>query len=559
MLHKPTLLAIGYIAQKSSRGMEMNKGTNDQPTYDYIVVGTGPAGAAVARKLTDDHQNSMLVLEAGDNNSKEQPIRDSLFAPPFILTDDFFPQYFWQGKSVPQKNVKNRTFDWTGGRTLGGGSSINNNQYVRPSQVNMKRWENLLGPLWSPEQETYQFSKLETYNGQTQNPNARGYNGQLAIRQAPANPTSMTEKLVTAMERATGFTRILDYNDPNTPLGPFTRWQLYQTPYGQRESADTAFLSPDVMNGNGEGVNGRRLLVSYNSTVQRVIFDNEKRAIGVEFLKDGNCYYAYARKKIIISAGMNSPQLLMLSGIGPADILDKAGIPVVHHNANVGKNMTTHPVNTAMFTTNTTDKALPEADPFALYTGGAFLPDPTPGADPNRRGVQLIGQIGTGGMLSIVLILLEPKSQGTVRIQNADPLKIVLADVEFLNNQSDLETIKNVYKVYIKNIVQELSKIDSHYQLVTPTLETIQDDSKLEAFIKENLGPTHHIQGTLRMAPNEESGVVNATGEVFGVKDLIVADDSIAPFVSDGNTSAPAFFIGANIADQLVKQDEGNA
>ncbi|ARF16082.1 GMC family oxidoreductase [Sporosarcina ureae] len=537
----------------------MNKGTNSQPTYDYIVVGTGPAGAAIARKLTDDNQNSVLVLEAGDNNSKEQPIRDSLFAPPFILTEDFFPQYFWQGKGVPQKNVKDRSFDWTGGRTLGGGSSINNNQYVRPSQANMKQWENLLGPLWSPEQETYQFSQLEKYNGQTQNPNARGYNGKLDIRQAPAYPTSMVEKLVTAIERATGFTRILDYNDPNTPLGPFTRWQLYQTPYGQRESSDTAFLSPDVMKESGEGVGGRRLLVTYNSTVQRVIFDNNKRAIGVEFFKEGNCYYAYARKKVIVSAGINSPQLLMLSGIGPADTLNKAGISVVHHNANVGKNMTTHPVNTSMFTTNPNDKALPDADPFALYTGGAFLPDPTPGADPNRRCVQLIGQIGAGGMLSIILIVLEPKSQGTVRIQNADPLKIVLADAGFLNNRSDLETIKNIYRVYIKSIAEELAKIDSHYQLVTPTLETIQDDSKLEAFIKDNLGPTHHIQGTLRMAPNENQGVVNAMGEVFGVENLIVADDSIAPFVSDGNTSAPAFFIGANIADQLLRQDCKNS
>ncbi|PIC80771.1 dehydrogenase [Sporosarcina sp. P18a] len=536
----------------------MNRDANNQSTFDYIVVGTGPAGATIARKLTDTKQNSVLVLEAGDNNSKEQPIRDSLFALPSILTDDFFPQYFWQGKSVPQKNVNGRSFDWTGGRTLGGGSSINNNQYVRPSQANMKQWENLLGPLWSPEQQTYQFSQLENYNGQTENPNARGYNGQLDIRQAPANPTTMAEKLVTAMEKATGFKRILDYNDPNTPLGLFTRWQLYQTPYGQRESADTAFLSSDVMTENGEGVNGRRLLVSYNSTVQRVIFDNERRAIGVEFLKEGKCYYAYARKKVIVSAGINSPQLLLLSGIGPSDSLNKAGIPVVHHNANVGKNMTTHPVNTTTFTTNPNDKALPDADPFALYTGGAFLPDPTPGADPNRRGVQLIGQIGTGGMLSIVIILLEPKSRGSVRIQNGDPLKIALADADFLNKRSDLETIKNIYRVYIKNIAKELSNIDSHYQLVTPTLETIHDDNKLELFIHENLGPTHHIQGTLRMAPNEENGVVNATGEVYGVKDLIVADDSIAPFVSDGNTSAPAFFIGGNIAEHLVRQDRMN-
>lgn len=531
----------------------MNQGTDSHSMFDYIIVGTGPAGAVLARKLTDDKKTSVLVLEAGDNNSGEQPIRDSLFAPPFILTDDFFPQYFWQGKGIPQKNVKGRTFEWTGGRTLGGGSSINNNQYVRPSQANMKQWENLLGAMWSPERETSQLSKMENYNGITNNPNARGYNGLLDIRHTPAHPTDMTNKLVLAMKKATGLKEILDYNDPNTPIGPFTRWQLYQTPYGSRESSDTAFLSKDVMTANGQGVNGRKLLVSYHSTVQRVIFDNNKRAIGVEFIKNGKCYCAYVHKKVIVSAGINSPQLLMLSGIGHTEELHKAGIPVIHHNPNVGRNMTTHPVTTATFTTNPNDKALPADDPFALYTGGAFLPDPSPEANPNRRGVQLIGQITPEGKLNVVIILLEPQSRGTVKIQNSDPLKIVLANPGFLQNQADLESLKNIYKVYIKQIAMELSKIDSKYQLASPTLETINDDSKLEAFIKENIGPTHHIQGTLRMGPNESEGVVNAAGEVYGVKNLIVADDSIAPFVSDGNTSAPAFFIGANIADELLR------
>lgn len=156
-------------------------------------------------------------------------------------------------------------------------------------------------------------------------------------------------------------------------------------------------------------------------------------------------------------------------------------------------------------------------------------------------------------MLNIVFFLLEPKSRGSARIQNDDPLKIVLADEGFLNTPTDLESIKNVYKTYIKTISTELSRIDPRYQLVSPTLETINDDRKLEMYIKKNLGSTHHIQGTLRMAPDEKSGVVNAQGQVYGVKDLIVADDSIAPFASDGNTSAPAYLIGANIAGQLLR------
>ncbi len=441
----------------------MNQGNDERSTFDYIVIGTGPAGSVLAKKLTDDKKTSVLVLEAGDNNSGDRPVRDSLFAPPTILTDDFLPEYFWQGKGVPQKDLNNRTIEWTGGRTLGGGSSINNEQYVRPSQTNMKQWENTLGSFWSPEQETYQFTKLEKYNGGTYNPNARGYGGRLNIRQTPANPTDMAEKFVSAMEQAAGFPRILDYNDPNTPLGPFTRWQLYQMPNGIRESADTAFLSPDVMTRDGRGTYGRRLMVSFKSTALRVLFNSEKRAIGVEFLREGKCVRAYTRKKVIVSAGINSPQLLMLSGIGASEVLNTAGIPVICHNPNVGRHLTTHSINTVSFTTNPNDKPLPDEDPYALYTGGAFLPDPTPGSDRNRRGVQIIGQTGPNRMLNIIFFLQEPKSRGSVRIQNDDPLKIVLADEGFFNHPADLESVKNVFRVYIKNIAAALARIDSKY------------------------------------------------------------------------------------------------
>lgn len=519
--------------------------------FDYIVIGTGPGGATLAKKLTDDKRISLLLLEAGDNNSEDRPVRDSLFAPPFILTDDFFPNYFWQGKGIPQPNVHTRSFPWTGGRLLGGGSSINNEQYVRPTPANMKLWENELGPNWSPERETYQFKQLENYNGVTYNTEARGYKGRLNIRQTPAHPTIMAQKFVAATENATGYAEILDYNDPKTPLGPFTRWQLYQTPTGTRESADTAFLSSAIMTKDGQGVNGRQLLTSFESTASRILFDDNKRAIGVEYFQRGRCYQAFA-KKIIISAGINTPKLLMLSGIGPMNVLKQAGIPVVHANDNVGKNLTTHSVNTATFTTNPNDRALPENDPFALYTGGAFLPNPTPGTEQNRRGVQIIGQINNKGMLNIVFFLLEPKSRGQLTIQSGDPLKVIRADPGFINDLDDLASLKNIYKVYIKNIATELAKIDHHYKLTTPSLEIIEDDVQLEQFIKDNLSPTHHIQGTARMAKDERTGVVNAKGEVFGVKNLLIADDSIAPFPSDGNTSAPAFFIGANIADQLL-------
>jgi choline dehydrogenase len=529
-----------------------SKGNSKELTFDYIVIGTGPAGAVIAKTLSDNKKTSVLVLEAGENNDSDDPIRDSTMAPE--LEEHFLAQYFWQGEGVPQEELSERKFEWTTGRLLGGGSSINGMQYVRPTSAVFREWERLLGSQWSPEQAIERFETLEKYNGNTNNPDARGYNGRLDIRQAPVNPTTIAKKLVSAIEQATGFKEILDYNDPKTPLGSFTRWQLYQNPDGQRESSSTAFLSSDIMTPNGSGVNGRKLSVFFQSTALRVLFD-KKCAVGVEFLKEGKFKYTYARKKVIISAGIHSAQLLMLSGIGDTIQLEKAGIPVVFENPNVGKNLRNHTLNFAVFSTNPNDNIQPLHVPNALYTGGAFLPDPTPGADQNRRGVQLIG-LDSNGELTIVIIVLDPISSGSIKIQSNDPLKIVLADEGLIKNPADLEAIKNIYKIYIKDIAEKFAAMDQAYQLISPTSDIIDDDAKLEEFIKQTFGHNHHHQGALRMAPLEYGGVVDNEGRVHGVKDLIVADDSIIPFSVDGNTSAPSYLIGLTIAQQLIKRND---
>ncbi|EJL23916.1 GMC family oxidoreductase [Brevibacillus sp. BC25] len=531
--------------------MSEGKQKDKKIIFDYIVVGTGPAGSVIAKKLTDDKKTSVLVLEAGENNDRDTPISNSTFA--LELEELYLPQYFWQGEGVPQEKVNERSFEWTTGRLLGGGTSINTQQYVRPTSAVFQHWEKLLGPLWSPKNATRSFRKMENYNGKTNNKEVHGYKGLIDIRQAPENPTPMSKKLVSAIEKATGFRKILDYNDPKTPLGPFMRWQLFQQPNGRRESASTAFLSSDIMTTAGQGVNGRKLQVFFKSTALRVLFKN-KRAIGVEFLKEGKRVRAYTRRKVIISAGINSSQLLMLSGIGPAKMLKDAGIPIVFANPHVGKNLRNHTLNFAEFSANPKDNPLPDDDPNALFTGGAFLPDPTPGSNKTRRAVQLIG-IGSKGKLMIAILFLKPKSRGSIKIQSNDPLKIVLADEGYLNNPADLEAVKNCYKVYIKKIAAQLTAIDRSYRLISPTLDIINNNRKLEEFIKNNFDHNHHEQGALRMAPLSKGGVVDSQGQVHGVKDLIVADDSIIPFTVDGNTSAPAYLIGNTIAQQLLKQN----
>ncbi|MDP4132923.1 MAG: GMC family oxidoreductase [Bacillota bacterium] len=524
----------------------------NEQKFDYIVVGGGTAGATVAKILSDNRKNSVLLLEAGEDNDNDQPITNSTFAP--VLQNLFFPQYFWQGEGVPQEELNNRTFRWTTGRLLGGASSVNRQLWVRPTDAVISKWEELLGPLWAPQAVIERFKALEKYNGQTDNPEARGFNGRVDVRQAPVEPTVMAQKLALAIEQATGFEQILDYNNPDTPIGPFTRNQYTQHPDGTRESSSTAFLTPDVVDNEGFGVNGRKLRVLTKTTALRIIFCGET-ARGVSYLKNGKPCEVFANKKVIVSAGIKSPSLLMRSGIGPADELINAGIDVVKDNPNVGQHMANHSIIPVVFSTNPNDPATPPNDPNAHLIAGAFLPDPATGSNPTLRAVQL-EPFFSNNTLIVGVSPIQPKSRGTVEIQSSDPLKIELGDEEFLDNPDDLRLLMDTFTIYIKNIATALSNIDPQYQLLSPTMDIINNPVRLEAFIRQNLGLAFHEESTLRMARSEADGVTNFRGEVFGVENLVVADNSIIPFTADGNTSAPAYLIGFTIAHQLLREDE---
>jgi choline dehydrogenase len=311
-----------------------------------------------------------------------------------------------------------------------------------------------------------------------------------------------------------------------------------------------------VVNEEGFGVNGRKLRVLTKSTALRILF-SDKTARGVEFLREGYCCRAFARKKVIVSCGIKSPKLMMLSGIGPAGELKKAGIPVIYDNPNVGMNMANHSIIAVSFSTNPTDIPAQQEDKNAHLIAGAFLPSPTPGANPKLREIQ-IEPFLSGNTLIVGVSPIQPKSRGNVKIQSDDPLKIELGDEEFLDNPDDFQLLKDTFTTYIKNIATALSTIDSNYQLISPTLDIINNNTQLENFIRQNLSLTFHEESTLRMARSAEDGVTNFRGEVFGVENLVVADNSIIPFTADGNTSAPAYLIGLTIAQQILEEEANN-
>lgn len=544
---------------------------------DYVVVGVGLAGSVLCNLLSGDNKTSVIGIEAGNNNIYDNPIKISAFAGvEYNLTENYFPEYFWQQKPVPngslvnmnQATPNNSSFincslipnnqsdtnagDYTTGRILGGGSSINGQQYVRGTRGFYDQWSQIGGDIWSFENAVKNYIELEKYYGLTPNPCAHGYKGPMYIRQAPTNTTTIADDFVSAVTQATGLNRIHDddYNDtnPNAYVGPFGRWELFQYPDGTRAGAAEDFLNNNVINNQGAGLDGRRLLILLKTTALNIIWD-EKTARGVNVLSNGKFYKVYAKKEVIVCLGIHSSEFLQRSGVGPANLLKCLKIPVVYNNPNVGNGFTNQTFVTAVFNSPEIP-AVPLNDPNALYAGGAFLPTLISQDDPNLRGYQLIGGSSGPGNFSILVIHLQPHSEGAIRIQSTDPLTISLVDNNYFGDPTDVQAYVAAFQTYIKSIANSLS--NKGFELTSPTLEQINDTASLTEYILSTFEHTHHWLRSNRMSQDPCNGVVDSLGRVFGVNKLRIVDSSIIPLQNDGNTSAPVFLLSWIISKSII-------
>jgi choline dehydrogenase-like flavoprotein len=320
-----------------------------------------------------------------------------------------------------------------------------------------------------------------------------------------------------------------------------------------RGSSSTIFLNPTVMTTDGQGVDDRKLKILFNSTAAKVIWENNK-AIGVEYIQDHKINHVYARKAVIVTAGLKSSAFLLRSGVGPKNVLDSLKIPVVYNNPNVGKNLIDQPHISLFFQTNMNDTPLDDNrlknNPNEVFSQIAWLPDPE--GNSKIRAFRMVTINLEPGLATLFLDLNQEKSRGSISINSQDPFDEPVIDSGILNNPEDLSLFIRGFQTYVAAINKSFQAIDPEYKLIYPDPKIINDKKLLTEFIKQEIALTMHFQGHCKMAPLNQGGVVDSTGHVYGVQNLLVADDSVIPVPTDGSTLATAYLVAANIGRILL-------
>lgn len=538
---------------------------------DIIVIGGGAAGCILMSELSKSF--SVIGIEGGLNLT-EDPAIEAVGLPAFLLPSTGRAKYFWPGwtQSLPMPGLNGRTSDWTTGMLLGGGSSINGLYYGRGSNAMYSRWEGISGSRnWSLDNILATFNALENYQGLTITPGARGVNGPVNVLQTPTISQITSQVLLPATQAAfPGLPTVLDYNDPTIENCIAPRSQWFIDPTGtKRVSSATAYLNRSVMIPEGQGVNGHKLFMLYDSVAVKILFNKHGRAKKVKYVQDGKVFQAKARKAVVLASGINSSKLLQLSGIGPSEVLRNAGIKPVFINENVGKHLQNHPLIFITMLADPNLSGVPPGAPYAFTIHNVYLPV-VGGSSSDPRMLQMLFEFipataVTPALLAVGFDLLNPVSEGSVNIQSDNTYQIAAADDGFYKNPIDLANMKSAVSVYIRALLDQLNIL---YPFPSPYFRPIlsdpinlvilsgYNDAVVEQYVKNNSNLSldiHHFVSHCKMASLEAGGVVDGNTLVYGTKNVFVADNSICPVMPDINTTGPAMMIGLR-ASEILKR-----
>ncbi|WP_282153334.1 GMC family oxidoreductase [Ruegeria atlantica] len=530
----------------------------------YIIVGSGPAGSAVAARLSENPENTVLLLEAGDENNNELGRAQGTFGALWGTDAN------WNYQSVPQTHMNNRVVLVPRGKTIGGSSAINIGFWARGAEGDYDGWGELGLDGWNFASALEIFRRVENTDRGVTDPEFRGVSGNVVMETAETT-SIIADKLLDAFVEV-GLGPIADTNGA-TPYATSRVQTIHKDKY--RHTIGDDYLTAEVR----RRPNMTLLTKAYATKVNV----ETGRAVSVSFRHNGEEKIAEAEREIILCAGaINTPKLLMLSGIGPRDHLEDLGIPVVHDAPAVGSNLQDH-LNVAVNVIaeagvegsaqagsgpdDMTEWRFQRTGP-ATYLEGNGIGFFKLSEDANKPEFEIIpaynpvlndpqgepyfnlepGDRRSG--YSINMVLLHPKSQGVLQLASADPKDNPVIDFNYFGDADDMDMVVNGFREVLK--MTQTKALDPYTSQVSPSIDT--SDEELKAFVLDNAGSVFHPVGTAKMGKDDDpSAAVDQRLRFKGIIGLRVADASVFPTLISGHTMAPTIYVGEQAAKFILR------